>query len=108
VSIACPALSASLRPPDPAAWWLARPGGPPPRAPATARATGDPAAWWLTPGGPPSAPAPPTPCAPGDTATWWLASPPHAPAHPSGPPAPPDPSRWRYLLDPLCDSVSLD
>jgi hypothetical protein len=62
----CAAPGASLPPLDPAAWWLAPPGGPP-RAPANARAPGDSAAWWLAPpGGPPlpRAPAPPAPRAP--------------------------------------------
>jgi hypothetical protein len=81
----CPAPGAALPPPDPTAWWLAPPDGPP-HSLATARAPGDPAVWWLPPGGPPpSALVPPAPCAPGDMATWWLASPPRAPAHPSGP-----------------------
>jgi hypothetical protein len=47
MSTACPAPGASLPHPDPAAWWLAPPGGPPPRAPSTARAPGDLAAWCL-------------------------------------------------------------
>jgi hypothetical protein len=46
---ACPAPGTPLPPLDLVAWWIAPPGGPPPRAPMTTHAPGDTTVWWLAP-----------------------------------------------------------
>jgi hypothetical protein len=92
-SASCTVPGAPLPPPDLVAWWLAPSGGPPPRVP------GDPVAWLLAPPGGPHAtatmcPAPHSDPPPPRAATMTCSA--RAPAHPGGPPAPPDAAtRWR-------------